>query len=1016
MKSSSSKCFVDALNPRRSSGIQVPLFLVSRNYEKPTVKSSFYQDPSFSCSGQKASITTATASNASYRQFQYPFPEPRFNPRTPTKTDYLASLPSNKDSSAYIKLLEPFLPPELRHFKPTIVGSRDSCIVNPINGLPLLLQYARSNAHHDIDLLSYLGVHQGRWEAVLWLVKAFLQSHKSYADAIKQLDRLHAPQWAGFPQLLDEITSRDVWADDLVQPLSDTTLNLDALVQRDESLAPDIELGTYHQGIGQMWQSVAHMLLQAAEYSLDDPTCELILSNVFQILAHIHHADALPSLIYQHSPPKDPFVPSRPPTLEILSSRIMAILSDSEWRVHNGNVVPKATHNVAENAYNKHSKSRATLQGQELGVGVWVDLLLWVCIEGGWLKEAAWIVHEIDKQNQNLDSSSKWSVIKWDSILKLVPPKSTWSTRLEETIVKSRMSEVLGGVAMTNHSENAFFRDIIPRCISQEAVMVLMDGLVTCHTCNEMDDDSFKCLQLGISACKRLLATEGTGLDPSITNSITLRLINSQVSDTICAPKMLEEIMQLFATSGDGEVTSVPISSSEISLLDLAKSSSALKLGILHQMLYGFAEIDNIQGALKTFKSLQELYDQERQAIIGNFIEKVQQSRLYPTENLAMDEVKANFNASLHQNPIPQYALAAFLDFVTGAELWEMAKWIIHSVDADGPTVSPDLYLEPSFQPSLIHFATATSDTKLLAEVSEQLRTPLSHANLQALLHCQINAGNWDSVEDVLSYFRDDPNMRWDSSDVMRIATAALNMERDISKVGSSMSASLARVITILQKLLSGDYNCKRGPFQGRDKSQLLLMNQLGRILLDVPGRLSYLILPCSISDKRVKLHANVSTDAFNILLMGVVECYGSMAGKKLWARWCQDNKVNVRHFSKTQTFGSGPGSVVNPNLRTLRIIMQPLVRSQMLNGKKGKKARATETDMCKNNQPSQEVATESQAMFAANGEEMKGLPISEGGPSLLEWGVQMYKNFGLTDSEIELEIPEDLYQRRNDS
>ena len=73
------------------------------------------------------------------------------------------------------------------------------------------------------------------------------------------------------------------------------------------------------------------MILQAADRSAEDPDYTVIMSHVFLILGHLHRINAFPDSIYNYAPPVDSTVLQRPPTLHLLSRRIMSTLSDIEW-------------------------------------------------------------------------------------------------------------------------------------------------------------------------------------------------------------------------------------------------------------------------------------------------------------------------------------------------------------------------------------------------------------------------------------------------------------------------------------------------------------------------------------------------------------------------------------------------------------------------------------------------------------------------------------------------------------
>ncbi len=930
-----------------------------------------------------------------------------------TKTKFRTPSPP-QDPNAWAALLDPYLPIDLRSEKAGFVGDvPDGQDIVNIQNIPLILEKARSCYPHSLDLLSYVGVHQKRWKAVIWLIKAILSLDADCPEGREDLNKLRAPSWPNVGIGLDDITESPVWADDILQPMECANFTLEKLVQTEESLNVGMK-----KGIGQVWQSLGSMILQAADNLGEDSDSKLIMPHVFQILAHMHHINNLPGSIYNYTQSRDPFALQRPPTLKLLSAQIMTILSDAAWKVHDSEILSKAAMVGAKNDYKGHNLSGASLQPhvRELGISIWLDLILWSCVEGGLITEAAWIATEIDRRKNHEQLS--WSVMKWESLNKPEYPKANWSLNMEQIIARSRMNQIAGGIGIAGHGGEPSLIDMPPRTISREVIIAIIDGLAN----SSFKGNSPKVIQQYLSTCKRLLATEGFGLEPYISNSIIVRLVDSGDVDIMHTPKLVEQILRL----SPGEIeASMSRGGANREFHALGVTPSAVCLGLLHQNLHSFAKFGNVQGALRTFLTLQNLIDNDRRELIGAFIREVarQESRFDNDYGFAGGADSVVFHSS-----IPIYILAAFLDLITDAKLFDFGRWLLYSDDVDGSTIPSKLYSEPILQPALLRFATATADIQLQVKITEKLKTPLPLRTLRVLLHCQITLGKWSCVKDLLVYLRDEPGMAWSPLDVMLIAQGVLQMEKDKSKPGFSQSESISEAVSLLQKFFSGEFNSLRNETHSGLRSQVQRMNQIFRMLKTCPGRLARLTSPYIDITGKATAHISIPTSSFNALLDGVVESNGSVAGKKLWDLWCRDpsghGSTSLPDYSRYPSWETSQ-RVVQPNLVTLQIILRPIIQT----GIQAEAARKQKLEDHGTNQ--QTMSRDYKKAFgyqnlrsrniyetkyhegnvAANSSYL-GIPEEE--REILDWGQEMYERFGLSSEEIGVEIPWCLQPGKN--
>ena len=896
----------------------------------------------------------------------------------------LSSSPRRRDPKAWADLLDQHLPHKLRLDTNKFAGQTyDVESPRPIQSLPRLLFCARTTKPLKLDLLSYVGVVQGRWEAVLWLVKAMLDQclHSKSSLDWNTLDITHNTPWLINDHNLDELTSQPIKAEACLAS-SDRGLTLDELTYAKPSEHWRVAEYMKREGIGQLWQSVGCMILQAADRPNDDETYKSIMFNVFRILGHLHHIDALPRTIYNYTQAEDPSVLRRPPTLNLLSSRIMAILSDCAWNVLEKEVSSKSVSGTTQ-TNSSYDLPIASLQPRirELGPEVWLDLVLWSCVEGGWITEGAWIVGEMMRRK----GEQRWSAMNWNALSKLSAPNNAWSS-VKSEIERSRMNQMGRGISIAGRPGGPSILDTAPRTVSSEVIVALTDGLVsTVRMAFGLHGNSPTEVQQYLNACKNLLERKHFALDTNSWNAITIRLVESGGFLPEAEPKLLEFIINLTPSYLKETEASETDESPSSSAQGYAVNQSTANLGLLHRNLNAFSDHGDVQGALRTFRKLQALVDANRSRAIQGLASDLGHQEFVEAST---DATRINLDVvpGVHPN-IPTNVLANFLGLVTEAKAFDFGRWLLYSDEVDGPTIPPEMYSDKNLQPALLRFATATANASLLGKITKRLETPLSENILRALMHCQVAVRKWDAVGDILAYFQQEGVMRWNATDVMVIARNLMRMENDRHTSSFEKASSMSKAHVLIQTLLKGKYNSARDQSQQADLSQIQMMNQLKQILQTVPGSLAEVAAAVS-QPSRFSAGCAVPGRTFNMLLEGVVENYGCIAGKRLWDRWC--GNIGSDAYKRPFPQINGNENVVLPNLQMLRTIMRPIAQARYNAGNE-------------ENLSSKGTSSSVEGPSRLSPEEEKGI---------IQWGVGLYRKFGLTNKEINMELPGVLSQR----
>ncbi|KAI4215229.1 MAG: hypothetical protein LQ351_002125 [Letrouitia transgressa] len=834
-------------------------------------------------------------------------------------------LDSLQDADALAKLLDPYLPQNLRSGieteKPSSSGSAAG---RPVDGLHLLLSRVRKSSAQDQDLLYLLGVAQGRWKAVIWLVRAMLEKRSQSASTTQQSEST-ASHSLLYPQRLDEATLAPILAQTTPQPT--------------EPLIGDLEKWTDTPGfvvgdeiLGQIWRSLGSMILEAADHPIGSIESDLILAHVQHILALFQEFQVLPSALYEYNHTGNSSVIQKPATLSLMSHRLMAAMSDAVLANNYDFSTAEADDLVSqgkEGLFSAEDPEHSIFEqiSPRVWPQIWLELVLWSCIEGGWINEAVEIVYEA----LDHDSTPKWSVIDWNTLDKQVDPELKWLAGSKAELVENPANTLLNHSGPGPYAERPGYLETAPFTISSEVVCALVDALLnTASTDSRVHGNNATYVQNMISGCKRLLDRQGYDLQPSSWNTVIVRMSEALSSDKGPDPIILERILD--AWSPDMAESRHAKSSHEInsSAPDYAMSASSAPLGLCYGILESFAHRRDVQGALRVFKKLQKLINAE-----GSNSESMA-SNIGPLEGISNAEDGNQKSGLQPPRQIPIDTLASLLDLLVETKNFHSAKDLLFN---NQNLIPPQIHLHRAIQPALIRFASATRDTNFLNIVTKALEPPLSGPTLKALLHLQIGSGKWDPVREILGYLRDGKDMGWDAIDMAVLACSVLRQDHAKHNERTTNVDSTTEPRATLLALFNGTYNTPRNPAQPRDYTQMRILYQMSQILSSLPES-SFTSLIASFHDqvfKQTYASCKIPTRAFNILLESVVDVYGSLAAKGLWETWCSKN----RPFSTSTGQVSEPA--VTPDMRTISMVLKPV--SESILRRQGSGAEAVDQD-----------------------------------------------------------------------
>ncbi len=897
---------------------------------------------------------------ATFDRLNSPLSKTNFRAST-AGTDQLVQPPwaSRGDPNAWVAYLEPYLPSQLRRLSSQYPFEVDQNTQKPLEDLPRLLFQARRQS--NVDVLSYIGVQQDRWQAVLWIVRNILRD-SPWGDAFtEKITAISSPtvKWST-DLLLEEATQSAIWAERQNMDRSASVEDLETQTGWDYWA---IERSSAGVSLSQIWQSLGSMVLEAAERTGDEARC--IMSHVLQIIAFLHHNDMIPGTIYSYEPAENRLFLERPPTLHLLSSRILTALADAAWRAQERQVAAEA---AAVGAKYHHlgfevPEARYKLKVRELGPEVWMELILWSCVDGGLVKEGAWILEQLRKRT----GEKKWSVIDWKAVQQPAvgdDPKTAW---VDWEGVRDRTDGV-GIGSIEGYSGERPFVELGERTTSSEVVAALVNGLVdSIRVGVGYRGNAASTILDSLFVLKNILDRDKFGLGPKSWNQIIIRILDSGGVDPEADPGILERILELAPTYlKELEASNAPVLGDDGFMLPShIFEQSAIAIGLSHRVLRAYIKSGNIGGSIRAFARLQALTDANKKKSITEFIGQLKrQGREIASDGDVTDRL---FDPPISEVPgfspqIPLPILASFLDLVTESKAYDFGRWLVHADEIDGPVIPEKLYGSPWVTPALLRFAATTSDDELLEKIARALQSPLQGRTLRELLHCQISFRRWDAVEDVLTYARDEVTTDVKAQDAAALAKAVLVLEaaghHPSIESHNAETGSLTRAKDILKRLLHGEFTSSMTPSPTGNPlffKSSFSMESLCQIFKTISKTLSEL---CPADSDDVQEAVRLPIEAFNIILSAVVETQSSIEGKRLWDLYCrppeppsQDNidagvprrpwkREDQREEDRALAASRKPPArnavpregrerLIIPNLSTLRLITQAAVRER---------------------------------------------------------------------------------------
>ncbi|USP73969.1 hypothetical protein yc1106_01243 [Curvularia clavata] len=759
------------------------------------------------------------------------------------------------DIKAWLAILELFLPAQLRQ-EPSDTPDE------PVNSFDLA-SFLNSAQAASVDILSHLGLVESRWQTVVWMVKKLAEDGQNSTEAVPQIEQYTNDIWQGNEyQSMKNLTESPIVLE-RNRPLKRLEATLNVATSAPESIR--YQKAIINRALGQLWRSLGNMILTAVEK--DNAGQDTIMPHVLQVIAYLHHIGLIPDSVYTYQPHENKHALQQPPTIHMLSSQILTALSDATWKAHESSVrTAKDRANAQYFLGHEIPGSRYKAHVTEVAPELWLELVLWSCLHGGWILDGVAILEQLSAKREE----DRWALISWREIMEKEQKRTRAPSRSWSLLP---MNE--------DASASAEDRERTRKTISGEVVTAFIDGLV-----NQMrlgvgtrgaDPER---LVSSIKTLKDLLDANNLSLGSTAWDSIMARLVESGGFVPEKRPEILLRVFELAPGFG-AEVGTANAAARRDTEIPYFFEPTTLPLSLLHRAMRAFIRNGDISGAMKTLSLLQRHTDDNKQKSVQQFFSFLRNSpQLRKDEPFTSSLPPVNFPAFDTKLPVP--LLAQLLDLATESKLFDLVRWLLFSDDLDGPLIGPELYGHRNISASIVRFGTLAGENDLVLKVIQkvgrwnekyqQQRMPAEI--LIALLCCQMKLRRWEAVRGMQKYVEETATFKPRSIIISTFAAELLRTSNDPEESKTQAKDTFTGLLFAWERIIlenvRDELNCT-----------LSIMSTVDEYWKDFCSR----FLAFS-SRQAIKL----STDDFNRVLGGVLEGYGSVKGRAIVEQWCYNS------------------------------------------------------------------------------------------------------------------------------
>ena len=785
-----------------------------------------------------------------------------------------------KESDAWMSLLEEHVPHRRHRLEK---GARNEAQRDTCDMVLKILRSASSRRHARVDLLSVLGFANGDWQQVYEIATMLLEAAASDVAESERKNVSNGFEWPIEPSL-DELCGTSPV---VLEPASDSRTGLLRGVDLEpvlaESTTTETALQRQDQSMMQIWKSLAYIVIETTKCS--ETKTEAAMQCVYRVIAQIHRLGLVPGNVYSYGPSSQSSAVNRPPIIHLLSSRIMTTLSDATWRAHQDAVIAEATNSGTslKDLAQDPPGGRFRLKVRPLGPEVWLEFVLWCCVERGYASSGAAIIEKL----RDL-SEEPWFAINW------IHPDEPDGTPagVDWAKVKLRHGGTVGQIE--GYASTEPFAVMESRTISAEVVLALVD-LLSSSVNLGINKPGLGLRKVQKSIQDLIAFLEPHNLPAGYFDCLAVRLLQSGGFDPDRSPSgyqrwadritEMRSLEPLHHTNSKGPSSKGP----SFDLESVLTHSETLN-GLFHQTLGAFVDRGDVRPALDVFAQIQQLVDQSKLESIGAFLGGSQQrSGFFNSRTASADQDFVNSHGQL-----PMYRLAAVLDMVTDSKLIGLGNWLLYSDDVDGPLIPRNTYARSSLAPVMTRFAAASHDPQLRKEVQDacqDLTVINSVAMLRAMTSSRFHDRDMYSASFLLRKLATAKGGGVDTGTLASIAAAILEMERHVVGLNaSSTRITLQMTSKIFKRMLQGYYQQNSGWL--RKDQRALFRRQTSAVLMileHIPNTSLKAIARNWLTKLGPTYDVSLQVGVFNVLMSAIVEIKGAQVGHMIWELFCED-------------------------------------------------------------------------------------------------------------------------------
>lgn len=622
--------------------------------------------------------------------------------------------------------------------------------------------------------------------------------------------------------------------------------------------------------------------------------------------------------IYQYQPRMDKSAIQQPPLIPLLSSRIFTSLSDAAWRAQEKLMADeaKARHGDLDPKQRPAFAAPYRARVDSLFPEVWLELILWSCLHGGWVKEGGGILYSVS-QNEH------WKPLSWREYEKALPVDgqpsgSDWDAW--GYFFKTRPSKSM------DPSDKPIPE--VQRTVSAEVVIAYIDAIASLPP----DDDSSRSPPfhplLKLQQLASFLREQDLGLTTGLWDALVIRLFERHLS---LAPRDISlgdpsRIVELSPGLGQG-LTSKNTQDLPAYVLD----GGLAMQGILNQELHMSILAGNLGSALRVLSEMLARTDRDKQTSLASFMEGSKSLFAALDGNDIFTSNVTGIEYPAFDLQIPPLTLGLLLELLIQHNEYEIGHWLLFSKDADGPIIKRDLYDDPLLTPALVRFAIARRDRNLF-----KILRASPNFDFRLVLDAQVDAMRWDVARAIVT--RIHPDRRQTSSNVLWTMSNLANLAR--------------MMLSLVPGATAGEADSRQN-LQSAKKLFSIMVHQIAMGKTDHAVRVQTLLTVLSALDTHWadfcqdlrRLHGHhdflLMPEQFNSVLQGVVLAYGSAAGIRLldvfWpqsARVMERNSAALSNETRPRTVVILPGNhpkavfyrALRPTFTTVTILLQKIL------------------------------------------------------------------------------------------